>query len=523
MIANDLTRFNSISGVKIPKLKGHVKLTLHNCRTGKNETYEGSNVISNAVRDIFLANHLGAINTGSLLPIWSKWYGGVLCYQNPHPVPSGSEEPDPDAYFVQGNDINPLIAHAGDVAPQDLADDLTRGMPNTAVRVITDTAVKQGWEWGTTQGNGIISALSLTHKDTGNCGLGSNSNAFAAFEPFASIGNLASVSPQINSADNLFTKYDENHGLWFHIGDVDEFYNQHTNFETKKLTVIIRRLPFEKVGLFETMNADATNQRVFVVELTNNLYLQPAFYFDYENKKLWVFNNVTSVMSSSESYSNTTVNYAVIDCESEEVDSEGTIVSDTSNLAPLSMIHIQQSGFVNRFINANIIKEGNYVYFPTTAGVNWGSASTNDFGQNVNGYKKINIVNQAEQSSISFNTAQTHFRSSIKNGGLILTGGRVVNGGVGYSCANTYLTDFSESAPSRTFTGVWGFGTPDKISSYATPIGTGDYSSPTSLNRYILVNKMVNTTLFNLPTAVQKTSTQSMTVEYTIREVSDDE
>ena len=37
--------------------------------------------------------------------------------------------------------------------------------------------------------------------------------------------------------------------------------------------------------------------------------------------------------------------------------------------------------------------------------------------------------------------------------------------------------------------------------------------------RYILANKLVNTSKFNLSTAVQKSSTNNMTVEYTLTEV----
>ena len=170
------------------------------------------------------------------------------------------------------------------------------------------------------------------------------------------------------------------------------------------------------------------------------------------------------------------------------------------------------------YFNANILKNGNYFYFPTTNSVDWGEGGRRDFGQNVKGLKKINFSNQSDQSSIAFNTAQKHFRCSMTGGGIILNGGRVINGGVGYSCANNYLNDFSESTGYNTFAGTWAFSTPNKISSYVVPIGSGVHSSPTSLSRYILANKLVNTTLYNLGTPQTKTATQSMTVTYTLTE-----
>ena len=83
-----------VDGVRFPKLKGHIKLTLHNCRTGKNEVVEGDNIITNAVRDIFAANYLGGIDYSTMLPLWSKWFGGVICYENAHPLVNGALDPD---------------------------------------------------------------------------------------------------------------------------------------------------------------------------------------------------------------------------------------------------------------------------------------------------------------------------------------------------------------------------------------------------------------------------------------------
>ena len=515
----DLCRYGTM---KLPKLKGSVRVVLKDKKTGRiDREIRGSNIVTNAVADIFANNMLGAISTSSMLPLYQKWYGGILGYKQAH-----ADETNPADYFIKGNDVQELIGFAGDVNPStaQLAEDKRRG------RKISETsatnAYEQTFEWGSEEGNGVWSAVSLCHKDLGNASTGSTSSTFAAFEPFASIGNLSNITPQINSVDNIFAKYDDNHGIWFHIGDESEFYSGHTNFQTKKLTIIIKRLPLGKVGLFETMNALSTKQRVFVVELTNNLYLQPSWYFDYANKKLWVFNNITSTTNYSASYNSSVINYAIIDCENEEVDSEGTITSDTSDIAPLSMCHIPQAGWKDMFINANILKDGNYLYFPTTNGVDWGEASRRDFGQNVKGLKKINFSDTSDQSDITFNAAQKHFRNSIINGGIIINGGRVINGGIGYSCANNYLSDFSESVGYNTFAGVWAFSNPNQISSYVVPIGSGNHSSPTSLSRYILANKMVNTTIFNLkdsqqqPTSFAKDNTKLLQITYTLTETS---
>lgn len=515
MTVKEKTYLNGYNMVQLPKLKGHIKLTLHNCRTGKNEVVEGDNIITNAVRDIFLNNQLGGIDYSKLLPLWSKWFGGVLCYENAHPLVGGVL--DPDDYYPQGDLINPVTAHAGQASPQDLADDSKRGMPNTAGQVFADGVVKQAWEWGSTQGNGNISALSLTHADVGDCGLGSTSNAFGAFSPFALIqgSQLPDSDAGLINKDNLFTRYDDNHGLFFTIGDVGDFYyGRHTSFATKKLTVYVRRLPYFKAGLIETLHADSDYQRVFTVETSGaTMYAQPSYYFDVEHKYLWIFYNNTSTCGSEAgaywwegTWSNNTVNYFVVDCENEEIIDEGTIVSASNDLAPLSMPRAIGAGAseTDFYVNACIVKDGSYVYLPTGTINGYWTAYNN---YRITGYRKINITNQADQDVIEFNDTQNAFMSAIKAGGIIINSGRVVNGGVGYSC----VSQLTES--NRAFNDV------HKPSFLAMPIGVGNQSG--TLPRYIVANKMVNTSKFNLPSTVQKTSNQSMTIEYTLQEVSE--
>ncbi len=510
--------------VSFPKLKGHVKLTLHNCRTGKNEVHEGENIVTNAVRDIFANNYLGGIDYSKNMALWSKWFGGVLLYKQAHPE-DGNGDIDPDDYYPRNDLTNQLIAHAGDTAPQDYADDTRRGSPNTVVRVITENSIKQGWEWGSTQGNGIISSLSLCHADTGNAGLGSGSNAFAAFSPFEMIqgSQLSASNLSIRSTDNLYARYDDNHGIWFHIGEPSQYNSgRQSSFATKKLTVSIIRLPYLKAGLFETFHGrDITYARTFTVETTGaNMYMQPAYHFDITNKYLWVFYNNTSTAGTSGgdywwsgTWSKNTVSYFVVDCVNETIVSEGTITTDTNNLLPLSYVMTVGAGYANtdRTQNCQICKDGNYVYLPTgTMDANW-SNDGNSCHQT--GYIKIDITNQSDQTAISFDASQNGLRSTIKNGGLIICSGKVVNGATGYSC-NSQLAYTSQL---NYFANVWAYQDLAKPSKLILPIGASTSSG--TVARYIAASKLLNTTMFNLDSAVEKNASKSMTVEYTLTEV----
>ena len=164
------------------------------------------------------------------------------------------------------------------------------------------------------------------------------------------------------------------------------------------------------------------------------------------------------------------------------------------------------SEYTDYYVNACIVKDGNYVYFPIgTMSQNWTSYKA----YQITGYKKINISNQADQTSISFNTTQNAFLSATKIGGLIVNSGRVVNNGVGYTCSQ----QINEN--NRAFQDM------NKISFLAMPIGVGNESG--TRVRYLVANKLVNTSKWNLPTPIQKTASQSMSIEYTIQEVSPNE
>lgn len=519
---NDKLYKEYMNDVKFPEIHGHVCVKLYYAKSGNLDTViEGDNIVSNAVRDIFANNVVGGLDYSKLLPLYQKWFGGILCYAQPHPLASNSNDPDPDNYFPLDDGHSRLIAHAGDTAPSDMADDRRRGSPNTSAYSYGSNSVTLGWEWGSTQGNcdvgERIQSLSLTHVDTGNCGLGSSSQAFANYHPLALIqgSHLAGVNPAL-FIDDIVAKYDDENGLAFYIGEAGRYGSSDYSgsakyrFETNQITVDIRPFAFKKVGLYNTTSAvksitDAQSttviQREFTVTIPFNCYCQPAYHFDYENKYLWIFNNITS---TNMEYGQI-INYCVINCtpsaETRIVQS-GSIahVEGTPLFAPTST---ESTGVTYSMASQpNIIKDGDYVYIPTTAS----GSFVFDTGA-VNGFRKVNVSSPSspDQATITFNTAQGKLRSNIKGGDLLIYGGRVVNNGVGYTCQDDLYTG--------NYPYTYGITQPLSASSYVTPIVP---SANSLFARYIVANKMVNTTLFNLPTSAEKTSVKSMTITYTL-------
>lgn len=501
-------RSEEFNGIKLPKLEGHVKFKLHNCMNHKDEVvFEGKNVITNVVRDIFANNLLCGLDMDKILPLASKWYGGVLLYGNAHPLNDGNL--DPDNYFPQINDVNPLVAHAGDIAPatqEIINEDLGRGSPSNTIS--TASSVKHIWEWGPSQGNGYISAISLTHKDTGNVGLGNASSAFKAFNPFERIDNLAAIND--NAFNNgLVAQYDDRHGLNYFIGDEGEYTLTHYLFSTNKVTINVRPLAYKKSGLWDSLTPNNAYTRTFTVTTSITFYGMPAYYFDYTNKKLWLFTNKTNTDANG-GFSKTTINYTVIDCVNEVEDTYGTLTSDASDLGAICVNGSYDSRPYPRCIN--ILKDGNYFCFPT------GTDTTNKMWQGYayyDGLKKININNQSDQVAVTYNEVKD-FPTPYKlcgDGGLIINADFVINGSTGYYCNYGY---FSDSGYNNPYVSFWAINDPYSVSSLVTPNAisrTSDYS------RYILVPKLLNTSLYNLPGTVLKGNTSSMIVEYTISEV----
>jgi len=541
IVSNATTKFTYISHTdkfsksgfsspKAPELKGHIKLTLHNVHNGKNEVYEGENIVTNALADIMAANYMGGIDYSKIFGsngVWKKFFGGVLCYATAHALSGGVL--DPDDYFPKSDANQHLTAHAGQT-PIDVEhdDDFTRGNPTISANIETENSIKQVFEWGTTHGNGNIAALSLTHADTGSYGLGSASYGFAnSFNPFEAIqgSQLPSIYTDWTSSNRICAMYDDNHGIDFHAGGADEYVSPYCfSSGTDKLTVTVRRLPYKKAGLFETFTPRASFVRSFTVEdLPFNLYTQPSFYFDKTNKYLWIFSNITGMsyysywdLTYNGSYSKKYMNYAVIDCKPDAatliVDS-GVIQNDDENFAPTSFYKRRGSSMRGDRFN-EIVYDGTYFYFPASSDTpNWIGEFAYVADAKHNGFVKINLSGSSF-TQLRFNTEKHIITNATKFGDLLVENNRVVNGTTGYSCQGILSEPIGAGYMAEN--GLqWQFQELNKICSLVFPLYSDDGGSNA---RYLLASKLINSTKFNLPSTVQKTSSQSMTVEYTLTE-----
>ena len=181
-------------GFREVKFRGDVKLKLINPKTNKVvKTVEGHNMQTNAISLIMSTNYYGMVNYEDLRPIAKVLCGGVLAFHQQ------LEEGASNIYPPTSN-VNNCVAHAGQTTYASAIADTTRGLPNddpTLTGAIAN-GYKLVWDFPATQGNGTISAIALTHKDTGDYWLrgGSDYKPFAYKTAAASTG-LQRCLPQI--------------------------------------------------------------------------------------------------------------------------------------------------------------------------------------------------------------------------------------------------------------------------------------------------------------------------------------
>lgn len=453
-----------LSTFKCPKLKGHVKIELKNVETGKKEVaFEGDNMITNALADIFASNYCGALDYRKLLPLYSKMLGGVLCFQNSLDVTS---EGAVDDYFIPDNSVNTVTAHAGQTTFSDQADDITRGNPLNTSMVVTDGAVTLAYEWGSSAGNGTIASVALTHSDVGDAGTGSDSQAFA------------NLKPAINAGFGLAME-----NVIFFVGKDGYGYN----FSTSGTTVTINKIPmaYEKVGLvalapFSNSSLIETHN----VTVTTNFGSAKCFYcFDYENNNLWLFYNTSTSRNVS--------------CEQISL----TNYTATNRNFQTDSVAVGRLDNGNTYHYVQVPFDGEYVYLKI--------AISNSIWSN--NLLKVKLPpNHADQRLLE---AQNRPYGSlfIPNASHRVLAGKamVINNNVLYPTA----TD-----DSMTNYGIQITGTPFMNTNQSLAVLGGQISN-SNAGYYVTISKFYLGTKFNLPTPIQKSNSQSMVVTYTLTEV----
>ncbi len=150
-------------------LKGHTKIELTDCKTGKKHVTEETNMVTNAVAHLFAdnLNGMGLLDYSDLVPIASQCMSGLLLFEKP--VEESAER-------LYAPSDNHCVGYCNTAV--NTGTDVKRGSYNLTESEETTDGHKYVWDFNTSQGNGTISALSLTKP---NAGIGYMYNGVSGF------------------------------------------------------------------------------------------------------------------------------------------------------------------------------------------------------------------------------------------------------------------------------------------------------------------------------------------------------
>lgn len=464
---------------KFPKLKGHVKIELKNETTGKKEVvFEGDNMITNALYDIFSSNYCGALDYRKLLPLYSKMLGGILLFGNVQDV---SSEGAADDYYIPDSSANTVIAHAGQTTFSSQADDITRGNPLDSAMHITDGAVTLAWTWGASAGNGTIKSVSLTHADVGDAGTGSTSEAFKALIPIIKA-----------SSDLLWTHTASNvNNMVFFVG-VDG-YGYRFTASGNTITLVKIPLAYKKTGLVaDKPYNDGTLIETRSVTTTTSYSENPSYCYAEDTNKLWIFYS-TSTGRTVKVEEISLSDWDIPNWHSTNHDSDFDNL-DADVYALYNLHPSQQLSYSN-----------GSVYFPKPR---YGST-----GVLVKGFLRVKLSSTANQTEYSANVVKIGGVFSTPDEHKVIVGDSYVfNNNALYPCSSNF------EVTGTTAVNISRFPCLDQKVGLANLCSYYNHDNA-GQSYFVEVSKFYLGSKFNLPEPVTKANNQSMTVTYTLTEV----
>ncbi len=159
-------------------LTGTTRIELTDVRTGAKEVYEKHNLVTNALRDIF--RPLGLLNRpnryfNEFMPYYATLLGGILCFDTPI-------EENPDSYYPPADAA--LVGCAAYGVQNNTKNTFRGGFNQTESEVnLKDRYVKYVYDFATSQANGTIASVCLTHKNGGFTSYGSKNAVYTTGYP----------------------------------------------------------------------------------------------------------------------------------------------------------------------------------------------------------------------------------------------------------------------------------------------------------------------------------------------------
>ncbi len=467
------------------KLKGTTRIELTNVHTGEKEVHEKHNMVTNALKDIF--KPLGYCNYEDALyhtlsPYYATLLGGLLCFDT-------ELGDNPDKYFPP---TSASLIGCGVYNVQSAAENPLRGSYNSVESEvnIAERYVKYVYDFGTTQANGTIASICLTHVNGGYTSYGgknvsSTQTNFPLMNTELFKNNLLNYVVHSKTGSTTSGRTDgvfkgENNEMIFLIDLENDCALYFKNKDGKHLAVTKRRLFLKSLTIFDNVyTTKPLLEEKELPELSGEIKNSCGYNYDPEKNKLYICSSQNNTINSNEM-----VYIVEIDVETSEV--KEYAVTNTSGIS------LSASSKLSFFVT------NGYLYLIAN--------------NNTHDVYKFNISNSADvtkmQKKTSWDTGEPSF---------------VVNGRIYYDNSsseygfilNTAKNEFLRCEQKKFFSNeTYGTGvTPVKNTSL---IYFGDKNNISEVGWLVLCNYLA--TINNLDTPVTKTAEKTMKITYILQE-----
>lgn len=452
-------------------LKGHTKITLTDVNTGKQTVVEKDNMITNAVAEILAKDWCGLAQYNQIFPL-KDLYAGVLCFE-------GEVTESATNYNPPNDNVNQLVCHAGPDAHS--TGEATRGQPNVAEWDVQDTYIKYVWDFSTSV-QGEIRTVCLCPATLGNMGLKPYSTTY---HPLRSFGDNRAAGVMTWS-DEIAKKF-----AWEISADGKTCKTVLANGTT--FTEYTRRHDFFAFGIMrDAEDWQDISSRTATLSRTFDLH---SFIFDDSNYYYVAAAtsstqlNVDKISKSDMSVTNTTLTFTGLTLYTTNFESSAKNFCMRIFAYDGTYLYYP-NGDGNKFCKLNLSNVSDVAVIPETIGIHMGSKPTD----HSNGEQFISPI--------------------VISAGLILGDNYVINDSHAYTIKQAQQIGGGTGSDNKTrFADIikHGAGTYGMAFSSAYPSGSAGQSA--------VLNSMILTTINVLDSVVNKTSSTTMKIEYTLTEV----
>lgn len=443
-------------------MKGKSIIELTDVNTGKVETYEEENMITNALNDIcgFFPQLMGYTSFNTHFGTMTEnILGGIKLFDSPI-------EENPDSYYIPRLSQNKIIGYASSNTSSGI--DSRRGSRNLLESIELDNGYKYVWDFSTAEANGTISSACLTSAEGGT----------KAWFPYREAS-----FPRYGSASNWRAEMNLGEGYY-----VDIEYNS----TTKIATVVKKTFNYDRMVLTENLFIE---KEILRREVAIDIPVTAMLYFRDGGDGYWY-----AVYTAGSTSGNATVYIAKINKETFAYSYETLTLADVKVTATSIFNHRAYGGYL--YLN---------------------KAITTSIGK---GFYRISLSNPSEIKIIEFNewreisVAYTHicpaFNGMMYSNGILFDGdgyeaffdycASIING------SNTYyyyyygtIMNYGQACNVQYFTNK----ARTQVHQYYYNNSSYNWHSyPINIDKYVLMS------INNLSSPVVKTADKTMKITY---------